>query len=48
MDMVGFLLLRVKGFKNRNTAIAWHVLTHNLWVLARLSMAEEKQLAKAA
>ena len=31
--------LRAKGFGHRDTAIAWHVLTHNLWVLARLKQA---------
>lgn len=34
--------LRVKGFTHRNLAVAWSVLAHNLWVLARLPTAEEK------
>ena len=38
--------LRAKGFEHREMAVSWQVLTHNLWVLARL---EEKQaLALAA
>lgn len=28
--------LRSKGFKSRELALAWAVLTHNLWVIARL------------
>lgn len=41
--------LRVKGFARREIAIAWRVLTHNLWVLARLPQAEKvEQLARAA
>jgi hypothetical protein len=35
--------LRAKGFAHRNLAVAWSVLAHNLWVLARLPMAEEKK-----
>ena len=38
--------LRAKGFGHREMAVSWQVLTHNLWVLARL---EQKQaLALAA
>ena len=38
--------LRAKGFAHREMAVTWQVLTHNLWVLARL---EQKQaLALAA
>lgn len=32
--------LRSKGILSRNTHMAWVVLTHNLWVLARLPKAE--------
>jgi hypothetical protein len=43
--------LRVKGYANRQRAVAWGVLTHNLWVLARLPQAElqetQKQEARA-
>jgi IS5 family transposase len=28
--------LRVKGFEHRELAVAWSVLTHNLWVIARV------------
>jgi hypothetical protein len=38
--------MRAKGFAHREMAVSWQVLTHNLWVLARL---EQKQaLALAA
>ena len=38
---------RAKGFKHRQMMVGWAVLTHNLWVLARLEQAglEEKQKA---
>jgi len=40
---------RAKGFKNRQLQVAWAVLAHNLWVVARLPWIEEKvPLAKAA
>lgn len=39
---------RAKGFEHRNLAVAWAVLAHNLWVLARLPRAEETALKKAA
>lgn len=38
--------LRAKGFEHREAAISWQVLTHNLWVLARLEQREA--LAQAA
>ena len=34
---------RAKGFAHRNLSVAWSVLAHNLWVLARLPTAEEKK-----
>jgi len=42
--------LRSKGFKYKNQSIAWAILTHNLWVLARLSKikVKEKQDKKTA
>lgn len=40
--------LRAKGFVRRESAIAWDVLAHNLWVLARLPVAQEHSLARAA
>ncbi len=29
--------MRAKGFAHRELALAWGVLTHNLWMLARMS-----------
>ena len=42
--------LRSKGFVHREGRVAWAVLAHNLWVIARLPRAEEasKQLQTAA
>lgn len=37
--------LRAKGFEHRELAVTWQVLTHNLWVLARL---EQKQMLALA
>jgi IS5 family transposase len=37
--------LRVKGFANRELAVTWAILTHNLWVMARLPQAKIKQKA---
>ncbi|MBX3734169.1 MAG: hypothetical protein KF791_16460 [Verrucomicrobiae bacterium] len=31
--------LRAKGYAQRELALAWGVLTHNLWMLARLRAA---------
>jgi hypothetical protein len=40
---------RAKGFENRQLQVAWAVLSHNLWVLARLPWACEQQaLAEVA
>ena len=40
---------RAKGFENRELQVAWAVLSHNLWVVARLPWVEEKKnLAEAA
>ncbi len=35
--------LRAKGFEHRELAVGWAVLTHNLWVVARLAEAEKKR-----
>jgi IS5 family transposase len=35
--------MRSKGFENRNIGIASAIFTHNLWVLARLPVAEERK-----
>jgi hypothetical protein len=41
--------MRIKSFARREVAIAWRVLAHNLWVLARLpKAASEESLARAA
>lgn len=42
--------LRSKGFAHREVALAWGVLTHNLWMLARLRKSKDKAdpLRKAA
>jgi hypothetical protein len=42
--------LRVKGFAHRSLAVAWGVLTHNLWVMARLPQAQSAspELCQAA
>ena len=39
--------LRAKGYGHRALAVSWAVLTHNLWVLARLPRAAAA-LAQAA
>ena len=38
--------LRAKGFAHRELALAWGVLTHNLWLLARLKKASKKQVRR--
>ena len=40
--------LRSKGFEHRELAVAWGVLAHNLWLLAGLRWAQEKERKKAA
>ena len=32
-----------KGFKQRELAVGWATLTHNLWVVARIAEAEKKR-----
>ena len=39
--------MRAKGFANRELALAWGVLTHNLWMLARMRKVEKKATPKA-
>lgn len=34
--------MRAKGFEHRELALAWGVLTHNLWMLARLRRTKKK------
>ena len=36
-------VMKEKGFENRNRALIWSVLAHNLWVLARKSIADEAE-----
>lgn len=43
--------MRAKGFEHREVALAWGVLTHNLWMLARMrrdAVAKRAPLAQAA
>ena len=40
--------LRAKGFSHREQGVAWGVLAHNLWVLARLPKASATAQAQAA
>ena len=35
--------LRSKGFEHKENTVAWCVFTHNLWVFARIALAEERQ-----
>lgn len=35
--------LRSKGFEHKENTVVWCVLTHNLWVLARMIQTEERQ-----
>ena len=39
---------RAKGFENRQLQVAWAVLSHNLWVIARLPSAIDQQAAAQA
>ena len=39
--------LRAKGFAHRELSVAWGVLTHNLWMLARLKKKPDKLLQAA-
>ncbi|MCG2680590.1 MAG: hypothetical protein L6455_11615 [Kiritimatiellae bacterium] len=40
--------MRSKGFEHRELNVAWAVLAHNLWVIARLPQAAAKRKKKAA
>jgi hypothetical protein len=46
----GFLgwSMRAKGFAHRESALAWGVLTHNLWMLARLKRDKKEPVLQAA
>ena len=34
--------MRAKGFAHRELALAWGVLTHNLWMLARMRKTKQE------
>ena len=40
--------MRSKGFPNRELAVSWAVLTHNLWVIARLPARQSRKQARPA
>src|SRR6266540_189480 len=40
--------MRSKGFEHRELTVSWVVLTHNLWVMARMSLAAQAQQELAA
>lgn len=40
--------MKSKGFIHRDLRVAWGILTHNLWVIARLPKAKSKELRNAA
>ena len=40
--------MRSKGYENRALTVTWAVLTHNLWVMARMTLAAQKQQQKLA
>ena len=40
--------LRAKGYTNRNLAVGWAVLSHNLWLLARKLAQQDDEKKKAA
>jgi hypothetical protein len=40
--------MRNKGFEHRALTVSWVVLTHNLWVMARMSLAAQAQQKLAA
>ena len=40
--------LRSRVLENKRHAVNWCVLTHNLWVLARMAISDEQSLTVAA
>jgi hypothetical protein len=40
--------LKSKGFFHRQLGVAWAILAHNMWALARLSISQQKELDIAA
>ena len=47
-NKIGANRCRAKGFNNRNLAVAWGVLSHNLWWIARKIRDQEDQRVKMA
>ncbi len=41
-------LLRSKGFENRSKSVAWSVISHNLWKIARMLAQQDGQKIQAA
>ena len=44
-DFAGTPMLS-KGFERREREMSWHILTHNLWLLARMEQANEQKIAQ--
>ncbi len=40
--------LRSKGFANRSISVAWSVLSHNLWKVAKMLAQQDELKTKAA
>ena len=40
--------MRAKGFEHRQLALAWGVLTHNLWMLGRMTKVKKEKKRKSA
>ncbi len=40
--------LRSKGFLHKQLSVTWCVLTHNLWVIARMALADEQSVIEIA
>jgi hypothetical protein len=40
--------MRAKGFDHQELALAWGVLTHNLWMLARMRQVKKNPLLRRA
>ena len=38
--------LRSKGFIHKELSVSWCALTHNLWVIARMALANEREKRK--
>ena len=39
--------MRAKGFEHRQLALAWGVLTHNLWMLGRMTKVKKEKKRKS-